>query len=204
MLTTNLSTRPFYNERAVRLFLSVVLLLVLAVAVFSVLKALALRTQERTLSAQATQALAEADRLRAQTQAMTAQINPKELEAVSAAAAEANIVISQREFSWVRLLEQLETALPDDVRVTALQPQVEKGTTIIRMNVEAMSPEHLAVFMDALEKSGSFQRVLPRSNDRGDDDLINAVLEATYRPKGSQQGAVAPGAPRPRRGGRGE
>lgn len=203
MLTTNLSTRPFYNERAVRTILGIVLVLVIALTVFSLFKASALRTEERALSAQARGALDQADTLRAQTLAMTAQINPKELEAVSAAATEANTVISQREFSWTTLLQQIEGALPDDVRVTSVQPQVDKGTTTIRMDVEAMSPEHLAAFMDALEKTGSFQRVLNRANNHDEDDLISAALEATYRPGGAPD-APAARAAAARKGGRGE
>jgi hypothetical protein len=48
-----------------------------------------------------------------------------------------------------------------------------------------MSSEHLATFMDALEKSGSFQRVLPQSKAYDDNDVIDAVLEAVYRPAGA-------------------
>jgi cell division protein FtsB len=204
MLTTNLSTRPFYNERAVRSILGLLLLLVIALTVFSLFRASSLRTEERALSAQATQAHDEAERLRAQTQAMTAQINPKELEAVSAEASEANAVIAQREFSWIALLGQIEEALPDDVRVTAVQPQIEKGTTMVRLEVEAMSAEHLATFMDALEKNGAFQRVLPRTKAYGDNDEIDAVLEAVYRPGGAptaRTGAAKAASPK---GGRSE
>jgi Tfp pilus assembly protein PilN len=203
MLTTNLSTRPFYNERAVRTILGLVLLLVIALSIFSLVKASALRSKWLALSAQAREALDQADVLRAQTRAMTAQIDPKELAAVSAAAAEANSVISQREFSWTMLLQQIEGALPDDVRVTSVQPVVEKGMTTIRLDVEAMSPEHLAAFMDALEKTGSFERVLNRENNHGEDDLISATLQATYR-RSSTPGAPTAASPAAGRGGRGE
>jgi Tfp pilus assembly protein PilN len=203
MLTTNLSTRPFYNERAVRTILGLVLLLVIALSIFSLVKASALRSKWLALSAQAREALDQAEALRAQTRAMTAQLDPKELEAVSAAAAEANSVISQREFSWTMLLEQIEGALPDDVRVTSVQPVVEKGMTTIRLDVEAMSPEHLAAFMDALEKTGSFERVLNRENNHGEDDLISATLQATYR-RSSTRGAPTAASPAAGRGGRGE
>jgi len=182
MLTTNLSTRPFYNERAVRTVLALLLLLAIGVTVFAAATAYSLRTRERALSARATQALAEADRLRGEARAMTAQINPKELEAVSRAATEANAVIAQRTFSWVALFEELEATLPDDVRVTAVQPRVEKGNTIVLLNVEAMSSAHLATFMEALERRGAFRQVLPHNETLGDDDVIDATVEATYVP----------------------
>jgi len=205
MLTTNLSTRPFYNERAVRTILALLLLLVVALTVFDALTAYGLRTRERGLSARATQALAEAERLRGEARTMTAQINPKELEAVSRAATEANAVISQRTFSWVALFEELEATLPDDVRVTAVQPRVEKGSTIVLLNVEAMSADHLARFMEALERRGAFRQILPRNESVGDDDVIDATVEATYVPGSAKPvEGVRPASDSGARGGRRE
>ena len=202
MLTTNLSTRPFYNERAVRTGLIGLLVLVAALTVFSAVSAYSLHTREQTLSTEATQALAEADRLRTEARVMTAQINPKELAAVSAASTEANSVIAQRTFSWTALLAELEGTLPEDVRVTAVQPRVEKGKTVVLLDVEAMSAEHLAAFMEALEKHGAFRQVLPKNETVDEDNVIDAVIEAVYEAPTGTPGA--PAAARARTGGRGE
>jgi Tfp pilus assembly protein PilN len=201
MLTTNLSTRPFYNERAVRSVLGLLLVLAALLTAYSAYSAYSLRSREQSLGARATQAMAEADRLRGETRAMTAQINPKELETVTAAANEANVVIAQRAFSWTALLGELEATLPDDVRITSVQPRLEKGTTMVALSVEAMSPEHLAAFMEALEKRGAFRQVLPKEEAVADDKVIDATIEAAYDPaavKGSTPAAATRG------GGRGE
>jgi Tfp pilus assembly protein PilN len=189
MLTTNLSTRPFYNERAVRTAIGMVLVLVLLLTAFSVFRALSLRAEEQTLSARATQALSEAERLRAEAARMTAQIDPKELAAVSEAASEANGVIAQRTFSWGALLADLEETLPPNVRVTAVQPRVEKGVITVTIDVETMSSEELAAFMDALDMRGSFPKVLPRSKSVF-DDVITASIETTYEPRSAAADAV--------------
>lgn len=188
MLTTNLSTRPFYNERAVRTAISVVLVLVLLLTAFSVFRALSLRGEEQALSARATQALSEAERLRADANRMMAQIDPKELAAVSEAASEANDVIAQRTFSWNALLTDLEETLPANVRVTAVQPRVEKGVIKLTLDVEAMSPEELSAFMKALDARGSFQQVLPR-NQSMFEDIISASIDTTYQPRDARRGA---------------
>lgn len=190
MLTTNLSTRPFYNERAVRTAIGVVLALVLLLTAFSVYRALSLRAEEQALSARATQALSEAERLRADANRMTAQIDPKELAAVSEAASEANDVIAQRAFSWNTLLADLEATLPANVRVTAVQPRIEKGVIKLTLDVEAMSPEELSAFMKALDARGSFQQVLPR-NQSTFEDVISASIDTTYQPLSARQGASA-------------
>ena len=137
MLTTNLSTRPFYNERAVRTAISVLLALVLLLTAFSVYRALSLRAEEQALSARATQALSEAERLRTDANRMTAQIDPKELAAVSEAASEANDVIAQRAFSWNALLADLEATLPANVRVTAVQPRIGQEVALALEEVAA-------------------------------------------------------------------
>ena len=199
MLTTNLSTRPFYNERAVRTAISVLLALVLLLTAFSVYRALSLRAEEQALSARATQALSEAERLRTDANRMTAQIDPKELAAVSEAASEANDVIAQRAFSWNALLADLEATLPANVRVTAVQPRIEKGVIRLTLDVEAMSPEELSAFMKALDARGSFQQVLPR-NQSMFEDVISASIDTTYQPRGARPAAE----PASRKGGSGE
>src|SRR5688572_3887122 len=194
MLTTNLSTRPFYNERAVRTAISVALALVLLLTAFSVYRALSLRAEEQALSARATQALSEAERLRADANRMMAQIDPKELAAVSEAASEANDVIAQRAFSWNALLADLEETLPANVRVTAVQPRVEKGVIKLTLDVEAMSPEELSAFMKALDARGSFQQVLPR-NQSLFEDVISASIDTTYQPRSASLGASPSASP---------
>ena len=64
MLRTNLATRPFYNERAVRAVLGVCAAILLALTVYNVLRYVSLSGSERELSVRATEAGAEAARLR--------------------------------------------------------------------------------------------------------------------------------------------
>ena len=190
MLTTNLSSRPFYNERAARTAVGVVLLLVLLLTAFSVFRALSLRAEEQRLSARATQARSEAARLRAEAEQTMAQIDPKELESVSAAASEANDAITKRTFSWGALLTDLEAALPANVRITSVEPRVEKGVIRILLQVESTSHDELADFMDALDKRGSFPQVLPGGQSMF-DDIITASIDAIYQPRTAGPEAAA-------------
>jgi hypothetical protein len=183
MLRANLSTRPFYNERAVRLALGSGGIVLLALTLFNVFQVIALRDEERDLSARATQARADASRLRADAQRVRAQIDPKELEVVSAAAREANALIEQRAFSWVELLAQIERTLPANVRVIDVQPTVDgNGVVSVSMGVEARSNEAIAAFTEALETDSTFRNVLPLDNTEAEDGLIDARVEGVYVP----------------------
>ena len=190
MLTTNLSSRPFYNERAVRTAVGVVLLLVLLLTAFSVFRALSLRAEEQRLSVRATQARSEAARLRAEADRTMGQIDPKELASVSAAASEANDAITKRTFSWGSLLADLEVALPPNVRITSVEPRVEQGVIRVTLQVESTSHEELAEFMDALDARGSFPQVLPGGQSMF-EEVITASIDAVYQPRKAGPEAAA-------------
>jgi Tfp pilus assembly protein PilN len=182
MIRTNLATRPFYNVRAVQVALSILAAVVLGITLFNVIRIVALLASQQTLGTTADQSEREAARLRAEAARIRAQINPAELETVATAAREANNLIDQRAFSWTELFTQFEATLPDDVRITAVQPRLEKGTFIVAVAIEARRAEDLDAFIEALEMTGAFHNVLAtetQSNPRG---LLEAIVEGVYQP----------------------
>jgi hypothetical protein len=113
MLRTNLSTRPFYNVRAVQATLALVTAVVVAITLFNVVQYARLSALERSLGADALRAETEAARLRGEAARLRAQINPKELELVATAAREANTVIDQRASRGRSCSPQFEQTLPE-------------------------------------------------------------------------------------------
>ena len=186
MLRTNLSTRPFYNERAVQIALGLLVALVIGVTAFNVIELIRLTSSQRTLGAHAVEAEQEAARLRSEAAAIRAQINARELEVVASAAREANGIIDQRAFSWSELFDQLEQTLPDDVRITAVEPSLKPGGEfVIQINVQARRSEDVDAFIEALEKTGSFRDVITPAEQTNDQGLLEAVTRGTYvRPEG--------------------
>ncbi|OFW47959.1 MAG: hypothetical protein A3G77_07120 [Acidobacteria bacterium RIFCSPLOWO2_12_FULL_68_19] len=183
MLRTNLSTRPFYNLRAVRIVLGAGLLVVAGLTVFNVGQLARLAASQYTLGARAAAAEREADRLRTEAAGIRAQINPQELQVVASAAREANAIIDQRAFSWTDLLAQFEVTLPPDVRVTTIQPRLERaGDFIVAIGVEARRAEDLDAFIEALETRGGFRNVLSIQEQANTAGLIQAVIEGAYLP----------------------
>jgi hypothetical protein len=190
MLRTNLSTRPFYNIRAVQAALGALVAFVILFTMFNVISLLQLATSQRSLGARAVEAQNDAAKLKADAVQVRAQINAKELEVVSAAAREAKSIIEMRAFSWTDLLAQFEKTLPENVRITAVQPRLEKdGRFIIGMRVEAKEIGDLVKFLDQLEMTGAFHNVLTTDEQATDDGLLEAVIEGSY----VQQAASAAG-----------
>jgi len=184
MLRTNLSTKPFYNERAVLLVLAAATALVVALTAFNAIQIARFSRQQASLSSLAASNETRARELRANASTVRAGIDPKQLESVAAAAREANTLIGQRLFSWTDLLNRLETTLPDDVRITSMRPTVEKdGSVIIAMTVVGRSVEEIAHFMQNLEGSGAFADVFIREDVANEEGLREAALEGRYLAK---------------------
>ena len=192
MLRTNLSTRPFYNVRAVHIALGAAGAIVLAVTLFNVLQVVGLGMSRQSLGARAGEAEEEAARLRTEATRILAQINQQELKVVADAAREANQIIDQRAFSWTELFARFEATLPPDVRVTAVRPRLERSSTfIVAIGVEARRPEDLDAFVEALEAEGAFHKVLA-IQEQASDGLIEAIVEGTYVPPPRDAPAASP------------
>lgn len=183
MLRTNLSTRPFYNVRAVQAALGAAAAIVLAVTLFNVVQLGRLTVSQRSLGARAADAEEEAGRLRAEAAQIRGEINPQELRVVASAAQEANQIIDQRAFSWTELFAQFEATLPPDVRITAVRPRLDRGSFIVGVGVEARRAEDLDAFIEALETEGTFENVLSVQEQTTPAGLIQAVVEGTYLPE---------------------
>jgi len=181
MLRTNLSTRPFYNMRAVQVSLGGLAILVIALTLFNAFELIRQGSRQREFGAREVEAQAEAGRLRNEAARIRAQINPKELDVVAASAREANAIIDLRAFSWTQLLAQFETTLPEGVRIKQIQPRIEKdGKVVIGVAVEARRGADLEMFLDALEMTGSFQQVLATEEVTNREGLIDAIVEGAY------------------------
>ena len=181
MLRTNLSTRPFYNIRAVQAALGALAAFIILFTMFNVISLLQLAASQRSLGARAVQAQNDATKLKGDAIRVRAQVDAKDLEVVSAAAREAKSIIEMRAFSWTDLLAQFEKTLPENVRITAVQPRLEKdGRFIIGMRVEARQIGDLVKFLDELEMTGAFHNVLTTDEQATDDGLLEAVIEGLY------------------------
>ena len=181
MIRTNLATKPFYNVRAVQLAIWTLAALVLGITLFNVIRIVTLVTSEQSLGATADEAEREAARQRSEAARIRAQIDPKELQTVASQASEANDLIDQRAFSWSELFTQFEATLPDDLRITAVQPRLDDGRFIVGVAVQARRAEDLEEFIDALEETGTFHNVLATETQTNEEGLLEAIIEGSYQ-----------------------
>lgn len=183
MVPLNLSTRPFYNERLVRLTLAVLTLLVLGLTAFNASAVMRLRARDAEIRRQADADEAEAARLRSEARVISQTINRDQLAAVQTASREANQLIDRRAFSWTDLFNRFEATLPGDVRIASVTPQIDQqGRMLVAVQVISRRVEELDDFIEALERTGAFREVLSRQEQAQEDGTLRSVIQGYYRP----------------------
>jgi hypothetical protein len=192
VLRGNLSTRPFYNERAVQLLLVLAGVLVIALTAYNVTRIVSLSRQNTELSSRTASERDEAARLRREAQTIRAGINQAELKTIVAAAQEANILIDQRTFSWTEFFNRIEETLPPDVMLTEVHPSFQDDQTLISMIILGRRTEDVDQFVEKLEATGAFEDVLPTQHDRTEDGLTRVLVTSIYRGTGQPAEPAAP------------
>ncbi len=183
MIRTNLSTRPFYNERSVRTLLVIVAVLVVAATAFNVSRVVGYSRSDTRLATQASRDEARAADLRKQAARLRASVDPKQVDFASADARQANDLIDRRTFSWTELFNQFETTLPDEVRITSVKPRSDRTHgTVILITVVARGVDDVSSFMANLEATGAFTNLRPAEEHINEHGELESVLETAYTP----------------------
>jgi hypothetical protein len=189
VIRNNLATRPFYNERAVNTWLLAIALATAGATAFNVVWVARYTRSDTTLAAQAAADEARAAAARANATRTLASVDPRQIEYSTIEALQANDLIDRRTFSWTGLLNQFETTLPDNVRLTAVRPKLDpKRGIVLGISVAARSVEDVDLFMRRLDGTGVFADVLSTGEHFDEQGLLLAVLETTYVPSATTAG----------------
>jgi Tfp pilus assembly protein PilN len=180
VLRTNLSTRPFYNERAVHAAAALVAILVLAVTLWQVARVVRLSAYKTELNAAIGRDRGEAQRLSQEAAEIRRGMDQKEVALVAAAAKEANQLIEQRTFSWTQLFNHLEATLPEDVMLTSIRPDFEDGVTHVNMEIQGRGGDVIDTFWEKLEKTGAFHGIEWSGLTVTEDGIHRVQMTAVY------------------------
>ena len=184
MIRTNLSTRPFYNERAVHFWLLVMALLIVAATIFNVTRVLRYSRSDTELATRAARDEAHAADVRRQAVRLRATVDPRQVEFASVEARQANELIDRRTFSWTQLLNTLEATLPDDVRIVSVRPKLDvKGGIVLTISIVARGNDDVDEFMKRLETTGEFGELGARLNEHvTEQGLLETTFDTAYLP----------------------
>jgi Tfp pilus assembly protein PilN len=210
VIRNNLSTRPFYNVAAVRSWLTIVAIVILVATGFNVSQVLRYSNTNTELVTRAANDEARAVELRRNAQKLRASVDAAQVDAVSVDARQANDLIDRRTFSWTELFNRFEQTLPDDVRITAVHPTVDKDRRIVLLvNVLARGVDDVNQFMENLDQTNAFLELRSKEEQTNEEGQIESALEMVYQPQAASPTQAAPAsaekpadAPAPAQGGR--
>ena len=192
MLRTNLSTRPFYNDRPIRVGIVVAVIVIAALTAFNATQVMTLNQKNAELGSRAETAEARARELRNRAGATQKALDQGDVAVVQASAREANLLIDRRAFSWTDLFNRFEETLPADVRISTVQPQLDDdGRLLIAVTVVSRRVEDLDQFIENLEKTRVLSGVLPRGEAPDDDGTLHTVIQGYYTPAAAAAPAAA-------------
>jgi Tfp pilus assembly protein PilN len=190
VIRTNLSTRPFYNERAVRAWLALAALAVAVATALNVSAVLRYSRSDTQLAGEAARDETRAGELRQQASKLRATVDPRQIEFASSEARQANALIDRRTFSWTELFNRFETTLPDDVRITTVRPTIDKDRGIVlTVNVVARAVQDVEKFIDNLDATKVFTDLLTVEDHVDEQGALWATIETVYQPT---RGKAAP------------
>jgi Tfp pilus assembly protein PilN len=189
VLRTNLSTRPFYNERAIHAIAALIGLLVVAMLAWQGVRIVKLSRYKTELNTAIGKHRAETDVREREAAQIRRGLDQKELTVVATHAKEANGLIDQRTFSWTELFNLLESTLPNDVMLVAIRPEFKDNVTTLNLEVQGKSSDDIQAFWDQLEKTGAFHDVTWTAVNETDNGLDKMEMRAVYT---QAEGAAKP------------
>jgi hypothetical protein len=192
MLRTNLSTRPFYNERLVTVALALIAIAAVLLTAYDVRRLVELSSRRSSALAKLEANQREAVRIRGQAQAQQQAVDRPTLTRLATYTREANTLIEQRTFSWTGVFGHLEKTLPTEVRLVSISPRVEKGTTRLSMAIVLRDLDDVSAFIENLNATGAFYDVGPTEQRQQEDGSFAARIEATYRSERPAPAAASP------------
>ena len=183
MLRTNLSTRPFYNERAAQIALCVLALLLVAFTAFNLVQWRSLSARHGQLMARVGDDERKAAALRNKADLARRSVDRAEFERVTAEVRDANVLIDERAFSWIGLLNTLEATMPPNVRIQSIRPAADQeGNLTVTMVAVGRRAEDIEQLVDQLEATRSFRHLYSRTETTDQQGLLEVTLEGQYVP----------------------
>jgi hypothetical protein len=193
MLRSNLSSRPFYNERLVSLALGIIAAIAVGLTVFNAYTLYHLSAQRSQLKAEIAVDKGKTAEVNRAAVDLQRSVDRQTLVRLAGSTQEANSLIDSRTFSWTEFFGFIEKTMPMDLRLIGVAPRIEKGEIRVIMNIVAKRSDDIETFVDALQQTGAFSAVYPKVIERDDEDgsLRSDIISVYVPPKGTP----APGKP---------
>lgn len=165
----NLATSPFPRYRLAYLALLACGLGIVALALYQVFEyreytRLAMQGREAERAAQV-EFQSATERLTALQSKSSPQRNAQKIEDIRFL----NQLIDRRDFSWSRMLADIEQLIPDAVHLISLRPEFGGKSVVLRMTVRGRTVYDISRFIESMEKSPRFEKLAVSVESKGSE-----------------------------------
>jgi Tfp pilus assembly protein PilN len=182
-LHTNLASRPYRDYRPVYFALVAMAVLTGFIMVNNIQTAYDYFANTKTTRGEIAALEASIEQERRQAEALDAQINRIDFKGLNEQIRYVNLQIAERSFSWSGLLSDLERVVPKDVRLTELNPSIDKdGGVTLKINAVSRKPGGLVAMLNMILEDPHFAKPMPQGEQRSEtgDQTFGIVVE--YKP----------------------
>ena len=186
-LNLNFAHRPFRDSRPISITLILAVTLGIVLLALNVRDYFHFRDSAAGTRAEISRVNDEAARVEEQAARTRAGISTSGLKDLQTQGGALNILLREREFSWVLLLSRLEQVLPGEVYVTSLGPTVgPDGSATLALSLVGKSEESIVKTLEAFSKDPHFHRPIPSSEsdpEKGQPEGFRFFLTVGYFPR---------------------
>lgn len=180
---TNFSSGGYARARWIATALYVSSVVVLLVSGVNVWRALDDRQEEAAMQESLARVQQQSARFRADLRALGFSADdPHAVSELTKRVADLNEILEHKTFSWTTLLNDLEAAVPRNVSISSIHPDIK--SRVIAIQGVALTLQDLAKLMIALEQSGHFTDVFLQQQKTTDNDWVEFRIQCAYRRTG--------------------
>jgi len=182
----NLSTRPFPPYRLINIALGTILVLLLAFSLWQTRGFIRFSRLARVIRTAEVDTRIEAESLGKRGAELESRLDRPEATAKLNEIGFLNRLIARKNFSWTRLLADLETLVPNNVHLVNLAPEIgANGAITLQIDLLGRSIADISEFIHRLEKSPVFQNISVSTEQKRQLQTVdfNVKLSVVYRPE---------------------
>lgn len=183
----NLSTRPFSAYRLINIALVFILVVLAVVSVWQAAGFLRYSRLARSIRTEEQETRVEAQALGKRVAELESRLDRPESTAKLNEIGFLNHLIQRKNLSWTRFFANLEDMVPDNVHLTTLTPDIAAGGPVtFNIGVRAKSIADVKVFLERLEQSPVFEKIIVSVEQKNDSNLgsdVDVTLSAIYHPE---------------------
>jgi len=181
----NLSTRPFPPYRLINIALGTILVLLLAFSLWQTRGFIRFSRLARVIRTAEVDTRIEAESLGKRGAELESRLDRPEATAKLNEIGFLNRLIARKNFSWTRLLADLETLVPNNVHLVNLAPEIGANGITLQIDLMGRSIADISEFIHRLEKSPVFQNISVSTEQKRQAQTVdfNVKLSVVYRPE---------------------